>query len=148
MLRSLLSLTALLASCTPAPQKAAMSSHSANPETPIRSSSAVSPAANTPDSPEEAQGRRILSTAFVRMVQDGHMTVELRDGRVLVLNSVVMNPRDYCGVQIGGETAGTKYCGGYVEVTAARPSGAPNRNQPDMMANDPIETARGAPEPR
>lgn len=75
------------------------------------------------DSPAEAQGRRTLSTAFVRVGPDGRLTVELRDGRVLVLRDVVMGPKDYCGVQALGGAAGVRYCGGYAEVAAARPGG-------------------------
>jgi hypothetical protein len=77
------------------------------------------------DSPAEAQGRRTLSTAFVMVGPDGLLTVELRDGRILVLRNVVMRRKDYCGVQIRGGPAGAHYCGGYAEVAAARPGGAP-----------------------
>jgi len=77
------------------------------------------------DSPAEAQGRRTLSTAFVMMGPDGHLTVELRNGDVLVLRNVVMRRKDYCGVQVIGGPAGAQYCGGYAEVAAARPGGAP-----------------------
>lgn len=82
-------------------------------------------AAPPADSPPEAQGRRTLSTAFVRVGPDGHLTVELRDGRVLVLRNVVMRRKDYCGVQVLGGPAGAQYCGGYADVVAARPGGAP-----------------------
>ena len=77
------------------------------------------------DSPAEAEGRRTLSTAFVRVGPDGHLTVELRNGQVLVLRHVVMRRKDYCGVQVLGGPAGAQYCGGYAEVAAARPGGAP-----------------------
>ena len=77
------------------------------------------------DSPAEAEGRRTLSTAFVRIGPDGHLTVELRNGQVLVLRDVVMRRKDYCGVQVLGGPAGARYCGGYAEVAAARPGGAP-----------------------
>ena len=89
------------------------------------------PAAENPvpalpaDSPAEAQGRRTLSTAFVMVGPDGHLTVELRNGHVLVLRNVVMRRKDYCGVQVLGGPAGARYCGGYAEVAAARPGGAP-----------------------
>lgn len=76
------------------------------------------------DSPAEALGRRILSTAFVRIGPGGHLTVELHDGRVLVLRDVVMRPRDYCGVQVTSGGGGSKYCGGYAEVAAARSGNA------------------------
>jgi hypothetical protein len=85
------------------------------------------------DSPQEALGRRILSTAFVRVGPDAQLTVELHDGRVLVLRDVVMRPKDYCGVQVAGDPARARYCGGYAEVAAARPGGAqadPNSVEP------------------
>lgn len=75
------------------------------------------------DSRAEAQGRRTLSTAFVMVGPDGRLTVELRDGRVLVLRNVVMRAKDYCGLPVSGGPAGAEYCGGYAEVAAARPGG-------------------------
>ena len=90
------------------------------------------------DSPAEAQGRRTLSTAFVRVGPDGGLTVELRNGRVLVLRDVVMRPRDYCGVQVLGGAAGAKYCGGYADVAAARPGGAAAPQEPDRAVSNPL----------
>jgi len=90
------------------------------------------------DSPAEARGRLILSTAFVRVGPDGHLTVELRDGRVLALRDVIMRPRDYCGVQVAGDLASAKYCGGYAEVAAARPGGA-------QAVSNLVEPAPGPP---
>jgi hypothetical protein len=108
------------------------------------SSPAASPAKPGParraDSPVEAQGRRTLSTAFVMVGPDGHLTVERRDGRVMVLRDVVMRPRDYCGVQ----ASGGRYCGGYAEVAAARPGGAPVSAQPDPAASPAEFTPRPA----
>ena len=78
------------------------------------------------DTPAEALGRRTLSTAFVRVGPDGHLTVELHGGRVLVLRDVVMRARDYCGKQVSGAPARARYCGNYAEVAAARPGGAPD----------------------
>ena len=72
------------------------------------------------NSPAEAVGRRILSTAFVRVGPDGLLTVELRNGEVLSLRNVVMRPGDYCGVRMAGDRAGKKFCGGYADVAAAR----------------------------
>src|SRR3954469_12013475 len=48
--------------------------------------SAAGSAAPAPraDSPAQAQGRRTLSTAFVRVGPDGRLTVELRNGRAIV----------------------------------------------------------------
>jgi hypothetical protein len=95
------------------------------------------------DSPAEAQGRRILSTAFVRVGPDEQLTVELRDGRAIVLRDLVMRPRDYCGVQVLGGSAGTRYCGGYGDVAAARPGGAPAPDAVNPAALDPAEPGRG-----
>ena len=81
------------------------------------------------DSPAEAQGRRTLSTAFVQVGPDGLLTVQLREGRVLLLRNVVMRRKDYCGVQAAGSSAGAQYCGGYADVAEARPGEAPLPSQ-------------------
>jgi len=94
------------------------------------------------DSPAEAQGRRTLSTAFVRIGPGGHLTVELRDGRAIVLRDVVMRARDYCGVQVLGGSAGSRYCGGYGDVAAARPGGAPALDEPGPAVLNPVEARR------
>jgi hypothetical protein len=94
------------------------------------------------DSPAEAQGRRTLSTAFVRVGPDGHLTVELRNGRAMVLRDVVMRPRDYCGVQVLGGPAGTRYCGGYGDIAAARPGGGPAPDGPNPASLNPVELGR------
>jgi hypothetical protein len=83
-----------------------------------------------------------LSTAFVMVGPDGHLTVELRNGRVLILRDVVMRPKDYCGVQVLGGPAGARYCSGYAEVAAARPGGAPAAEAPDVAVSNPVESAR------
>lgn len=95
------------------------------------------------DSPAEAQGRRTLSTAFVRMGPDGHLTVELRDGSAMVLRDVVMRPSEYCGVRVLGGSAGRRYCGGYGEIAAARPGGAPAPDAPNPATLDPVQPGRG-----
>lgn len=69
-----------------------------------------------------AHGRRTLSTAFVRVGPDGHLTVEQRDGRVLILRNVIMRAKDYCGIAVSGP-AKVQYCGSYADVLAARPGG-------------------------
>jgi hypothetical protein len=94
------------------------------------------------DSPAEAEGRRTLSTAFVMVGPDGRLTVELRNGRVLVLRDVVMRRKDYCGVQVLGGPAGAQYCGGYAEVAAARPGGAPAPAEPDVAVSNLVQSAR------
>jgi hypothetical protein len=139
MHRILLTLSALLAACTPSPQKAAMPSPSS--ETVLHDSMPSGPDA---DSPAAATGRRILSAAFVRVGPDGQLTVELQNGRVLVLRNVTMGPTDYCGVQIVGDPAKAKFCGGYAEVVAARPGGAPTTDLTEGAVSKPIEPARGA----
>jgi hypothetical protein len=87
--------------------------------------------ASPADTSAEAVGRRTLSTAFVMVGPDGHLTVELRNGRTLVLRDVIMRPKDYCGAQVLGGAAGKKYCGGYAEVAGARPGGGPAPGEPD-----------------
>ena len=142
MVRILPFFAAALAACTSSPQETAMPSKSPDQATTAQGSSGAGSdgqASGAPnpvpvtetllpavpaDSPAEAQGRRTLSTAFVRVGPDGHLTVELRNGHVLVLRNVVMRRKDYCGEQVLGGAAGTRYCGGYAEVAAARPGGA------------------------
>jgi hypothetical protein len=153
MVRSLLPFAAALSACVPSPKEAAaMRTPSSAPGTAAQGPSAEGPArvsnptrqaaqgpvpeavsaaenpapASPADSPAAAIGRRTLSTAFVRVGPDGHLTVQLRGGRVLVLRDVVLRRKDYCGVQVLGGPAGARYCGGYAEVAAARPGGAPS----------------------
>lgn len=127
----------LLTGCTPSPQKAAMP----DPETAPQSPAATQ--GQSADTPAEAQGRRTLSTAFVRLGPDGYLTVELRDGRVMVLKNVQMGAKDYCGVQASGDRSGTKYCGAYGDIVAARPGGGPDQ----QGAGNPniVEPAPGKP---
>ena len=95
----------------------------APPLTPI--SAAEGPPAALADTPAEAVGRRTLSTAFVRVGPDGLLTIKLKNGNVLVLHNVIMQPKDYCGETVLGGPSGKKYCGGYAEVTSARPGNWP-----------------------
>lgn len=92
------------------------------------------------DSPAEAQGRRTLSTAFVMVGPDGRLTVELHNGRVLVLRNLVMRRKDYCGAHVLGGRAGAQYCGGYSEVAAARPGGPAAPAEPDLAAPNQVES--------
>lgn len=73
------------------------------------------------DTPAEAEGRRTLSTAFVRLGAGEPLIVELRNGGTIMLRDVVMNRKDYCGVQVADGAAGPRYCGRYGDVAAARP---------------------------
>src|SRR3954465_2592506 len=129
----LLPCIAALVACNPPPKEAAM-----------RNPSPAENAASAPrgDSPAQAEGRRILSTAFVRVGPDGHLTVELRDGRAMVLRDVVMRPADFCGVQVLGGSAGKRYCGGNGGLAAARPGGVPNPDALDPAALTPVEPGR------
>jgi len=156
MLRAVLPSFAALVACTPSPNEAAMPSPSPASGTAVEGSSKssqesvavteTSASGRPADSPAEAQGRRTLSTAFVRVGPGGHLTVELRDGRALVLRDVVMRARDYCGVQVLGGSAGTRYCGGYGEVAAARPGGAPASDALDPGVLNPVAPGRGSSE--
>jgi hypothetical protein len=92
------------------------------------------------DSSVEAQGRRTLSTAFVMVGPDGRLTVELRNGRVLVLRNVVMRRKDYCGVQVLGSKIAAQYCGAYSEVAAARPGGSPDPAERDLAVSNDLES--------
>lgn len=165
MRRILLPASAALAACTPSSRDAAMSRLSPASETVTRDASASqnpdvsnaavvrvqaaqgpivepvsaaeNPAPPTREASEEAQGRRILSTAFVRVDAHGHLTVELRDGRVMILRDVAMRPADYCGVQVRGNVPGARYCGGYADVAAARPGGVGVSADPVSAAANP-----------
>ncbi|URW75323.1 hypothetical protein M9980_12390 [Sphingomonas donggukensis] len=96
----------------------------------------ATPAPPTPASPTPADlGRRILSTAFVRVGPGGHLTIAHRDGTTHVLRDVVIGPKDYCGTRLDGHAPGARYCGAYADVTAARPGDAPVGAAPIDAAN-------------
>jgi hypothetical protein len=155
MLCLLLPCIAAFAACNPPPKETAMRNPSpagqgagdraqtaeGSPPEPVSAAEEPAPARRA-DSPAEAEGRRTLSTAFVRAGPDGHLTVELRDGRATVLRDVVMRPTDYCGVQVSGGSAGKRYCGGYGEIAAARPGGAPAPDEPGPASLNPVEPVR------
>lgn len=145
----LLGVVTATVACTPSPQDTTMRSQDQAAESTRQSSSNAAsdrpvsatvgpipeavpvtenPLPGTGDSPAEAQGRRTLTTAFVQVGPDGHLAVDLRDGRTIVLRNVIMRASDYCGVQASGATAGKKYCGNYADVAAARPGGGPAFN--------------------
>lgn len=120
MRRILLTMPLILAACTPSPQKASMSDPKPapkSPDTPSVKDESTNPMGG---SPAEAAGRRTLSTAFVQIGPGGNLTVELKDGRVVVLRDVVMNRKDYCGMQVTGDSKAGKFCGGYADVVKAR----------------------------
>lgn len=138
MFRFMLPVCSLLIACTPSPQKAAMP----NPASSKKTSQQI-PSDLPTDSPAEAFGRKILSAAFVRVGPDGHLTVELRDGRALVLRDVTMRPHDYCGVQVADGGKVTKYCGGYADLAAARP-GSSGTNRRNPIGPNTVEPAPDA----
>ncbi|WP_114226811.1 hypothetical protein [Sphingomonas sediminicola] len=102
---------------------------------------AVTAAAERPPAPgSAAAGRRILSTAFVRVGPDSLLTVAMRDGRELVLRNVVMRPADFCGTAVAGGRG--KACEPYAEVVAARPGAAPAAPLPDLAAPNSLPVRR------
>lgn len=112
-------------------------------------SAAESPAPNpTATISAKAHGRKTLSTAFVRVGPDGHLTVELRDGRAVVLRDVAMRPEKYCGVHVLGGPSGTRFCGRYADVAAAWPGGAPTFDGPASAAPNPLGPERPSSEVR
>lgn len=127
--------------------------HAAPGPIPAPVSAAANPAPAPPpappiqDSPAEARGRRILSTAFVMAGPDGRLSVELHDGRVLVLRDVTMHARDYRGTGVAGLPSGARYRGGYADVAAARPGGA-EAPEPEPVPGPAAPSRRVAPRPR
>lgn len=100
----------------------------------------------TADTPAGAEGRRIVSTAFVRLGPGEYLTVELRGGQAVVLRDVTMRAKDFCGVRIAGAQGEIKYCGQYGEVVAARPGGGPaHGGSPDDPAGVPLDPGQGRP---
>jgi len=151
MLRHWLSVSCALAACAQSPQKADMPRPGPSSETTAKGPGQPAPepvalaenAVPSPreDSPAEAEGRRTLSTAFVMIGSGGHLVVELRDGRTIVLRDLVMRARDYCGVPVAG---GGRYCGGYAEIAAARAGSGPTPGGPDPATIEPAGVAKGA----
>lgn len=88
------------------------------------------------DSPAAAVGRRTLSTAFVMIGPDRHLTVGLHDDSTVVLRDVAMRKTDYCGVRVLGTSVGHKYCGDYADVATARPGGPPAPGNSDTPGVD------------
>ena len=77
--------------------------------TPVSAAENPLPApAGTSEPPAAARGRKTLSTAFVMVGPDRQLTVELHNGRVLVLRDVTIGRKEYCGVHVGG-AAGTRF---------------------------------------
>lgn len=140
MLFASLLLSALLSACAPAPGETAMStvrspfptaqapslSREGAAQGPIPepvSAAGVSVPTPRRDSAAEAEGRRTLSTAFVRVGPDGLLTVELRDGRVIHLQGVTVGRDEYCGMLHPRGSGKARFCGRYDQIAAARPGG-------------------------
>ncbi len=87
----------------------------------------------------ESEGRRTLSTAYVRVGPDGYISVQLRSGGAVVLRDVVVGAKTYCGVQSPG---GAKFCGGFADVAAATPGSGPVRAEPDVTVAPSAPTKR------
>jgi len=73
----------------------------------------------------DAQGRRTVSTAFVRLGPGGHLLVTMLNGSELALRDVTMEERALCGVPVTGgrgerPDAGERQCHRYAGVAAAR----------------------------
>ena len=93
------------------------------------------------DSPAEALGRQTLSTAFVMVDPDGYLTVEMRDGRQMVLRNVIMRRKDYCGGLVLNGLASKRYCGRYANIAAARPGGAPVLEDSSITISNPVASS-------
>jgi hypothetical protein len=159
MRRILPPLSAALAACAPPPQEALVPGPgtTADRRAPAQLTAAqapvpkpVSAATNTHpgpliDSDAEAHGRRIVSTAFVRISPDGQLFVELRDARVLVLRDVTMGATEFCGMQAADDVQGTtgkRQCHGYAEVVAARSGDTPAGGTPVPAGSKSVATER------
>ena len=101
----------------------------------------VAPVGRPAELPADALGRRMLSAAFVRVGPDGHLTVELRSGRLLVLRNVVMRPKKYCGEYVIAGGGGEQYCGRYADVAMARAGGLPAHEELGRAISNPITAA-------
>lgn len=101
----------------------------------------VAPVGRPVELPADALGRRMLSTAFVRVGPEGHLTVELRNGRLLVLRNVVMRPKKYCGEHVIGGGPGKQYCGRYADIATARAGDLPAHEELGRAKSNPITHA-------
>jgi hypothetical protein len=150
-------LSAALAACAPTPQEAAVReaaptspaasvmnegavtqaapgpipepvSAADNPFPGTSSSTADDAAAGDAEADAFVQGRRIVSTAFVRLGPGGHLLVTMRDRREVALRDVTMEKRQFCGT--GLDAQGARRCYPYADVAAARAVDAPVGAQP------------------
>lgn len=96
----------------------------AEPSAPVATAPATPPFGPSSPRSREAEGRRILSTAFVRIGPGGHILVQERDGAPRLLRDVTMRARAYCGWLVSGGVIDQLYCGKYANIIAARPGDA------------------------
>lgn len=146
-MRAFIAAAAVVVGCSPNAQDTALPNPTMVSELPIEPGSAANSATGPQttstaphrDTPAQAVGRRILSTAFVMVGPDRYLTVEQRDGRMLALRDVVMRAPDYCGVITRNDQLGTKFCGDYADVVSARPGGGPDASPHDLTAPSPAQ---------
>ena len=89
----------------------------------VAAESIESPSPGRQDSPDEARGRRIVSTAFVMIGAGGRLRVDLSDGRTLELRDVTMGVENFCGLDATPGGKSRNVCGGYAEVVGAKAIG-------------------------
>jgi len=84
----------------------------------------VSPSAKPDtDTDTAAQGRRAVSTAFVRLGPSGHLLLTLRNGSNALLSGVTMEQRAVCGVAVASSLdgrLGKRQCYKFAEIANAR----------------------------
>lgn len=93
-----------------------------NPYPDTAASPSAKPDADT-DTDMAAQGRRTVSTAFVRLGPGGHLLLVLRNGSDAVLSGVTMEQRAVCGVAVASSLdgrLGKRQCYKYAEIANAR----------------------------
>ncbi len=81
---------------------------------------ATPPCGPSPARSREGEGRRILSSAFVRIGPGGYILVQERDGTPRLLRDVTMRAKAYCGWLVSEGVIGELYCGKYANVIAAQ----------------------------
>lgn len=75
------------------------------------------------DTDTAAQGRRAVSTAFVRLGPSDHLLLTLRNGSDALLSGVAMEQRAVCGVAVVSSLdgqPGKRQCYKYAEIANAR----------------------------
>lgn len=115
-------LCGLAAGCTPTPKDD--STRATDTPVSIAPDIAARTTRNRNVMTDQDKGRRIVSSAFVRVGPDGYLTVELRSGERLVLRDVTIGAAQYCGTSM---PTSAKHCGDYADIVSAAPGGGPAR---------------------